>query len=82
MGGTGNLDLVQNFLFAGGPAAVACLGWWLSGRFRAIEQAYMKALAIHEADDERRHIENLGRFGEINERLARMGNGHDSTHSY
>jgi hypothetical protein len=62
-------------LFAGAPGAIAFLGWWLSGRFRALEQTQAKALILHEQDDQRRHEQNLGKFSEINERLARIGNG-------
>ncbi len=65
-------SIVQYMLFAGAPAAVGCLGWWLSGKFRGLELAYISALAAHERDDERRHVENLGRFSEINVRLARI----------
>lgn len=67
--------VMQYVLFAGAPAAVACLGWWLSGKFRNLERAYTSALNLHEQEDDRRHIENLERFGSINVRLARMGNG-------
>jgi len=62
-------------LTAVAPGSVAALGWWLSGRFRAIEKAYTAALATHEVQDQTRHEENLDRFSEINVRLARMGNG-------
>lgn len=63
----------QLLVMAGGPAAVACLGWWLSGKFRDMERANTQALATHENEDQRRHLENLGRFGTLNVRLARMG---------
>jgi hypothetical protein len=64
---------VQLIVMAGGPAAVACLGWWLSGKFRDMERANTQALATHENEDQRRHVENLRRFGRLDVRLARMG---------
>ncbi len=67
--------LMQYMLFAGAPAAVACLGWWLSGKFRGLERSYTQALALHENEDERRHVDNLERFARIDVRLARMQNG-------
>lgn len=61
------------FLELGGPGAVMCLGWWLSGKFRAIERSYAQSLEDHEQKDQTRHEENLARFGKISIALARMG---------
>jgi hypothetical protein len=55
--------------------AVAILAWWLSGRFRAVEEKARQAMSGHETLDQQRHEENLGRFQQIFVSLARMGNG-------
>ena len=83
MGATGNLDLAQYFLFAGGPAAVACLGWWLSGKFQEAKDHGDEKLAAHELKDQERfdaaaritsdnHLSNLRRFGRIGMELMRI----------
>lgn len=65
------------FIDAGGPGAVAVLGWWLAGKFRKVEEnarSYAEAIgdkaeaAIdrHEAIDQSRHEENLKNLKEIN----------------
>lgn len=69
---TATLSIV---LTAVAPGSVACLGWWLSGRFRAIERTYTASLEAHEEKDQTRHEQNLDRFATLNERLARLGNG-------
>ena len=66
-------SLVQFAIAVGSPGAVGCLGWWLSGRFRAIEVAYKDSLDAHEVKDQSRHEENLDRFNKINIALTRMG---------
>lgn len=57
----------------GSAASVAGLGWWLSGRFRSVENAQREMLDRHEELDQSRHEENLGRFAEIKVALARLG---------
>jgi hypothetical protein len=54
-------------------AAVGTLGWWLSGRFRAVEKATQETIEKHEQIDQRRHDENLGNFNDIRVILARNG---------
>jgi hypothetical protein len=59
--------------------AVGSLGWWLSGRFRAVELATARTIAQHEQIDQSRHEENLENFSRIRIILARNGingNGH------
>lgn len=56
------------------------LGWWLSGKFRAVENTNRQLLAAHEAKDQERHEENLGRFAEINVTIAEMGGGRPQPH--
>lgn len=75
-------ELTKYLIGVGGPAAVACLGWWLSGKFRTVETAYRDSLDEHELKDQTRHEENLKRFevtaeriSSIDVKLARMGNG-------
>ena len=66
----------------GSPAAVWCLGWWLSGKFRAVEKAAQAtaetvaakaqaAIDSHELVDRTRHDENLRNFQRIFMTLAR-----------
>jgi hypothetical protein len=66
-------EIVKYALQAGGPAAVGALGWWLSGQFRKIERAQSATLGAHEKEDQKRHEENLLRFGDISAALARLG---------
>ncbi len=69
-------DVTRLFLDAGGPAAVAALGWWLSAKFRKTEEAARVAaesvanktqsiVEHHEAIDQSRHRENLSNFKEL-----------------
>jgi hypothetical protein len=58
----------------GSGASVFGLGWWLSGKFRAVEEAARNQLSSHEARDQERHEENLERFSKISVALA--GRGH------
>jgi hypothetical protein len=59
-------------------AAVGTLGWWLSGRFRAVEKSTADTIAKHEVIDQNRHDENLRNFQRIFVKLARHGiNGND-----
>jgi len=51
---------------AGIIGSVFTLGWWLSGRFRLIEQ-----------DAHIRHLENLDRFRRIGLALVRLGSDDD-----
>jgi hypothetical protein len=53
-------------------AAVATLGWWLSGRFRSVEEHNQATMKNHEILDQTRHEENLNRFSDINVKLARL----------
>jgi hypothetical protein len=66
-------EFIKYAFGAGGPAAVAALGWWLSGRFRNIERTQAAVLYAHENEDQKRHEENLLRFSDIKEALARLG---------
>jgi hypothetical protein len=65
-------------------SAIAVLGWWLSGRFRRVEDEARKeaekvaikadeAIQRHELVDQRRHDENLANFQKIFVSLARNG---------
>ena len=56
-------------------ASVAGLGWWLSGRFRSVENVQRVMLAAHEKEDQRRHEENLERFRLVSVELARKNGG-------
>jgi len=58
-------------------ASAGFLGWWLSGRFRRVEDIQRAALDEHETKDERRHEDNLRRFEKMAVSLARLGNGGD-----
>ncbi len=58
--------------FAASFGAVGSLGWWLSGRFRAVEQVTAATIAKHEAIDQERHEENLARFEKVNISLATL----------
>jgi hypothetical protein len=55
--------------------ATVRLTWWLAKQFTGIKDAYAKALKDHEAQDEKRHEENLERFGAINVAIARIRPG-------
>lgn len=57
----------------GSAAAVAGLGWWLSGRFRYIELGYNTAIDKHEEIDQTRHLQNLAAFESIRLALAKAG---------
>lgn len=82
-------DVILEIIKASSPLAVAGLGWWLSGRFRKVEEAgnerltkitdaFRSAIQDHERVDQKRHEENLGRFANIRVMLARAGlNGHE-----
>jgi len=63
-------DLLELIKIAGGPAAVAGLGWWLRGKFSDIVDSGKEQLMTHERDDERRHRQNLVRFAKINMKLG------------
>jgi len=54
-------------------ATLACLVWWLSGRFSKIERNQREILESHEELDQFRHEENLKRFERISVSLARLG---------
>jgi hypothetical protein len=55
--------------------AVFRLTWWLGKQFTAVKETYASALQAHEAQDEKRHVENLERFSNINVALARIRTG-------
>ena len=63
----------------GSVASVAGLGWWLSGRFRSVENSQREMLATHEREDQRRHEENLERFKKNAVALARLGDRNGSS---
>lgn len=54
------------------PAAgsVIIVGWWLRGQFNAVTNAVREQLSGHEAQDERRHRQNLMRFTKIGMKLG------------
>lgn len=63
---------------------LAAFGWWLSGRFRSIEERQREQierlakegrehLDMHEEKDNDRHEENLERFRTISVSLAKLG---------
>lgn len=63
---------------------LAAFGWWLSGRFRSIEERQReqidrlasegrKHLDDHEDKDQERHEDNLERFRTISVSLAKLG---------
>ena len=56
--------------------AVGSLGWWLSGRFRAVEQKTADTIDQHEHVDNRRHEENLARFSELKIEITKLGGRH------
>ena len=70
-----NNDFVIALIAAAGSSwgAVGTLGWWLSGRFRAVERTTAETIAKHELIDQRRHEENLENFSDIRISLARHG---------
>jgi hypothetical protein len=45
---------------------------WLTKQFDALKESTAGALTAHEREDNRRHEENLERFGEINGSLAKL----------
>lgn len=75
-----NGDTITTIIAIGGPCgAVFTLGWWLSGRFRQVEEiqrirteelaeAHARQLAAHEAKDQQRHAENVERLEKLTER--------------
>lgn len=63
-------DLAEIAKLAGGPMAVVALGWWLRSKFADIVETGKEQLATHEAQDERRHRQNLVRFAKINMKLG------------
>lgn len=63
-------DAVEFIKLFGGPAAVAGLGWWLRGKFSDVVASSQAQLASHEAQDERRHRQNLVRFAKLNMKLG------------
>jgi hypothetical protein len=63
-------SMIELIKFAGGPTAVAVLGWWLRGQFVFIADESKKRMASHEKQDDRRHQENLVRFAKINMKLG------------
>lgn len=67
---TGVDELVEIIKIAGGPSAVAFLGWWLRGQFTAVQKAGETRMASHEHQDERRHRQNLVRFAKLNMKLG------------
>lgn len=54
-------------------AAIGSLGWWLSGRFRAVEKSTAELVDRHEAVDQNRHEDNLRQFANIQIMLAGYG---------
>lgn len=56
-----------------GIASIGGLGYWMAGRFRAIEHLADAALDRHETKDQLRHEENLRRFESVSIALARLG---------
>lgn len=68
--GTPAGELLELVKLVGGPGAVAALGWWLRGKFIAVEDATNAALKAHELQDERRHRQNLVRFAKLNMKLG------------
>jgi len=63
-------EVIELFKIVGGPATVACLGWWLRGKFSDIDETSKAQLNSHEQEDERRHRQNLVRFAKINMKLG------------
>lgn len=63
-------EIVELIKVAGGPTAVAFLGWWLRGKFSDIVESGKAQLVLHERQDERRHRQNLVRFAKINMKLG------------
>ena len=76
------VDQIWSYILqAGGPAAVACLGWWLSGRFRSVEENSRKQAELvaekaaetidrHELVDQRRHRENQEAIKETSDSVS------------
>lgn len=71
--------------------AVATLGWWLSGKFRAVEEKtntrvekleniQRVSMDAHEIKDQLRHDQNLTRFERISVALAKLGSD-NGTHA-
>jgi hypothetical protein len=76
-------DLTKYFVLAGGPAAVACLGWWLSGKFQEVKDDAQAMLKSHELRDNKRHEDNLNRFNAIEVQLAGLtGRASDNGHRF
>jgi hypothetical protein len=63
--------LIEYGVQAGGPAAVACLGWWLSGKFQDVKDDARKNLTEHEIKDQCRHEENIQRFTRLETKVER-----------
>ena len=80
-----NSEVIIALIAAAGSSwgAVGTLGWWLSGRFRAVEYATAATIEKHEQIDQQRHEENLENFAKIRVSLARRGITFESeTHGY
>ncbi len=52
------------------------LSWSLGKQFNSIREAYAVSLKAHEDEDQRRHEQNLERFGQINTVLASLSPQH------
>lgn len=50
--------------------SVIGLGWWLRGQFNNVSRSNIEWLQTHEAQDERRHRQNLMRFTKIGMKLG------------
>lgn len=53
--------------------SVLVLGWWLRGRFEAVDNRSEARWIEHESRDQARHEDNLNRFADIRVALTSLG---------
>jgi hypothetical protein len=56
----------------GSIASAAGLGFWLAGKFQEVKDDGRQRMAAHEAQDNKRHEDNIGKFNRIEIELARL----------
>lgn len=71
----GNALLTIAGVVAATATTSATLAIWISREFSKTRASFYEVLAVHEKEDEDRHIDNLGRFADIRILLASMGHG-------
>lgn len=61
----GTLSLLLISAIGGAVVGAIKLTWWLSAQFADVKKVQSETLKTHEGEDQRRHEENIERFGLI-----------------